>query len=246
MEWARDCRAKWGAKNPVYMNRVWGLFSEDAEDTIIPLRWILLATERWHAWQEAGEHCEGKHVLGADVARGGADRVVFAHRYSNVLSHFDCYAKTQTGDTMVTTGRVLNAIGEDGIARIDVIGVGAGVVDRAREQKPGQIVAINASESTKVSDRSGELFFANVRAAMWWNMRELLDPANNENTILPDDPELIGDLTTPKFRLTSGGKILVESKDEIRKRLGRSTDKGDAACQAFFDAVENFDYVYVG
>ncbi len=44
---------------------------------------------------------------------------------------------------------------------------------------------------------------------------------------LPDDPELIDDLTTVKW-FTRGGKIHLESKEEIRKRLGRSPDKGDA------------------
>jgi len=49
---------------------------------------------------------------------------------------------------------------------------------------------------------------------------------------LPDDDQLIGDLTAPKVkRILSGGKIQIESKDEIKKRLGRSTDCGDAVMQ---------------
>ena len=47
----------------------------------------------------------------------------------------------------------------------------------------------------------------------------------------PDD-DLLGDLCAPKWRLMSGGKILIESKDDIRKRIGRSTDVGDAVVYA--------------
>jgi hypothetical protein len=50
---------------------------------------------------------------------------------------------------------------------------------------------------------------------------------------LPDTPELIGDLCTPKWKITSQGRIQIESKADIRKRLSRSTDLGDACVQCF-------------
>jgi hypothetical protein len=65
-------------------------------------------------------------------------------------------------------------------------------------------------------------------------MRELLDPATGEPVALPPDDLLIGDLTAPHWRVLSGGRIQVESKDDLRKRLGRSTDTGDAVVQAFW------------
>ena len=65
-------------------------------------------------------------------------------------------------------------------------------------------------------------------------MRELLDPSRDPDVALPADDELLGDLTAPKWKILSGGKIQVESKDEIRKRIGRSTDAGDAVVQSFW------------
>ena len=72
-------------------------------------------------------------------------------------------------------------------------------------------------------------------------MRELLDPTNEHGVALPPDDDLIGDLTTPKWKVTSAGKIEVESKDATkgwgrgyRARLGRSSDKGDATIMAFY------------
>ena len=54
---------------------------------------------------------------------------------------------------------------------------------------------------------------------------------------------ILGDLCTCKWSVTSTGKIQVESKDEVRKRLGRSTDVGDAVAQAF--TVSSAEAVYV-
>ena len=65
-------------------------------------------------------------------------------------------------------------------------------------------------------------------------MRELLDPARNSTVMLPDDDRLIGELAAPKWTVHNGSVIVVESKDEIRKRLGRSTDRADAVIGAYF------------
>jgi hypothetical protein len=246
LDWARDCRKRWGKNNPVYWNRVWGLFAENLKDGLIPYRWVQAAIDRWYKWQEDGAKTVGVLHLGADIARGGEDRVTLAHRHDKVCTEIECFAKDQTKDTMITTGRIIQAIGQEGIAKIDVIGVGSGVVDRAREIAGERIIAINAAEGSKFKDRSGELEFANIRAAMYWNMRELLDPENNEDVCLPDDPELVGDLTAPTYSLTSGGKILIESKDKIREKINRSPDKGDAVVQSFFDGYQVPEFLYVG
>jgi len=52
---------------------------------------------------------------------------------------------------------------------------------------------------------------------------------------LPPDDLLTGDLTAPHWRVMSNARIQVEGKDEIKKRLGRSTDDGDAVVMAFWE-----------
>jgi hypothetical protein len=133
-------------------------------------------------------------------------------------------------------------------AMIDVIGIGAGPYDRLREQER-KVYAFNAAEATEMRDRSKELQFADKRSAAWWNMRELLDPAYDSEVALPPCDILTGDLTAPRRgKMTSAGKLRVESKDDIRKRLGRSTDDGDAVVTAFFPRkkapVEDEGYSY--
>jgi hypothetical protein len=120
---------------------------------------------------------------------------------------------------------------QPGQAIVDAIGIGAGVLHKLVEDGFNARGFV-ASHGTKFMDRSGELGFDNWRSAAWWITRELLDPDSGVRVMLPDDDELIGDLTAPKVkRITSSSKIQVEAKEDIRKRLGRSTDCGDAVVQ---------------
>jgi hypothetical protein len=72
----------------------------------------------------------------------------------------------------------------------------------------------------------------------------MLAPHSTEELALPPDDLLIGDLTSPHYRIMSGGKIQVESKDDIKKRIGRSTDTGDATCQAFWPNSSGWTKAY--
>lgn len=244
VRWAQQRKLQWGEESAVYQNRVLGEFASSDEDAVIPLRWVEAANERWRAWRGDPDSpmpdLGPMDALGVDVAREGRDKTVFAPRHGVIVPELLEFAKQ---DTAATTGRVrgiLNA-NRKAIAKVDVIGIGAGVVDHLRGDDTLDTVHIaprvdgfHASKGTKLLDRTGELGFSNVRSAAWWNLRELLDPANGFDICLPPHDQLTGDLTAPKWRVVSGGRIQVESKDDIKKRLGRSTDHGDAVIQAYW------------
>ena len=136
---------------------------------------------------------------------------------------------------MLSTGKVVNVLrGTEAYAVVDVIGVGAGVVDRLEEQG-FSVIAFNAGERAPGKDLTGKLEFVDARSWAWWRLRDLLNPANGFDIALPLDDRLLGDLTSPNWKETSSGKIRVESKKDIRRRLGRSTDAADAVIQAFID-----------
>jgi len=80
---------------------------------------------------------------------------------------------------------------------------------------------------------------------MWWLGRELL---LTDQWDIPPDDTLTGELTAPKYRDVSNGKIRVESKDDVKKRLGRSTNYADAALQCLWeDAVGDWaDFERIG
>ena len=127
-------------------------------------------------------------------------------------------------NTMETVGMVRNKIGENEIIQVDMCGLGAGVFDRLAElEQPtiGLDSAKNAFDKQK---------FHNLRAEMWWFTRELFERQYEEGDVLsiPNDPELIEDLSGLRYHTKSDGKIIVEDKEHYKKRLGRSPDKGDS------------------
>jgi hypothetical protein len=232
-EWAEQRAKQWGTDSAVYANKVLGEFHSSDEDSVIPLAWVEAAIERWREWDDAGRPGRtGPVVVGVDVADAGGDDTVLAPRFGRYV---DELRRSHLEDTMQTTGRVKALIMSYGTGKavVDAIGVGAGICPRLAEEGIDG-VAFVASQGTDLVDRSGEFEFMNKRAAAWWSMRELLDPQYDEKIALPPDDLLIGDLTAPKWKVTSTGKIQIEAKDDIRKRIGRSTDSGDAVVQAFW------------
>lgn len=250
---------QWGENSAVFKNRVLGEFCESSEDCVIPLSWIEAANRRWEErielldknwnwiegakhgtwprwrWRSPGDASPTVDALGIDIARSDlGDKTVIARKQSDTITQLDRYA---IADTQPIVGYASNLLQRwtNAYAMVDVIGIGSGPFDQLRDKFERRAVPFNASESSDMKDRSRELEFANKRAAAWWNMRELLDPAFGSSIALPPCDLLTGDLTAPRRgRMTASGKLTVESKDDIRKRLGRSTDDGDAVVMAFF------------
>lgn len=239
--WARNRLRQWGGTSTVYLNRVKGEFAESDADGIIPLRWVEYAMDRW---EDARQNVDTDTPLtiGADIARSGDDRTIVTKRFAWTIQEIRRLPKQGTMETAGMIDGVLQAHhhpARQSTAVIDVIGIGAGVVDRLRETSPENIVPFNASEKTERKDSSGELSMLNCRAGAWWNLRELLDPDSGIPVAFGSDDseianQIIGDLTAPKWTVMSGGKIQLESKDQIKKRIGRSTDVGDAIVMAFW------------
>jgi hypothetical protein len=196
---------------------------EDDEYQVIPTAWVEAAMRRWKPRERKPKMLS----LGVDVARGGRDKTIVARRH--VDWWFDellRYSGEQTIDGPKVAG-ICIAAGRDGApVHIDVIGVGASPYDFL-VQANQNVVAVNVSEKTNGTDRTGALKFKNQRSELWWRMRELLDPKNNNAVELPDDPQLVGDLTTPRWKLV-GGVIYVQSREDIVKELGRSPDAATA------------------
>lgn len=244
LNWAESRKRQWGESSAVYQNRVEGKFASSDEDGVIALSHIEAANERWLEWKDAGGKLPEFTCVGADIARSGIDKTVLALRYDWLISELRRFTKA---DTMETTGQIAAILngngGKNAKAIVDVIGIGAGPVDRLREMGYQMIIAFNAGEKTDATDKSGELGFINKRSAAWWNMRELLSDPESQIALPPDD-KLTGDLTAPHWKMTSAGKVQVEAKEDIKKRIGRSTDDGDAVIQAFWDNASPYGGIW--
>jgi hypothetical protein len=244
-QWVDERMKRWGVYREVtkegeiiwkvsalWQSKVRGQFPTEGDEGVIPLGWVEDAVRRWMDWDAAGQPgVPGRRVYGVDVASTGEDETSLATRQGHCV--MDVYSIGKQ-DTMTTAARVKAKLEHpQSYAVVDVIGVGTGVVDWLRKEEQA-VIAFNASKSAKDRrDVTGEFTFNNMRSYAWYNLRELLDPRNASKVMLPPDEGLLADLTAPKWRVAPGAVIVVESKDDIRKRLGRSPDKGDAVIQAF-------------
>ena len=230
--WADQRKKQWGEDSSTYQNRVLGEFADSSEEGIIPLTWIKAAQDRWKEWDEGGRVSQqGAHTVGVDIARYGGDLTVFAFRQGSVLSTIRMFSNLST----TVTAQKLTELYDGANIHIETDGgLGAAVYDMLVDRGIRGVRSITVGAAAWGNDRTGTLSFANVRAAMWWNMREMLDPYYSMDIALHPNEYLQMDLITPKWDIIKDGVILLEAKKEIKKRLGRSTDYGDACCLAFW------------
>lgn len=224
----------------LFAAKVRGVFPSASSTGVIPLGWVQQAVNRWHDWDDAGRPApSGRTIIGVDPAYLGTegDETAIAVRHGHVVQEVIRYRDADTIETADNAARYLH--GQHTVVVVDVIGIGAGVVDTLRKYKregviEAQVMQFVAGAKSHRTDLIGALRFRNDRAAAWWNFREQLDPSRGSMICLPDDERLIEELVAPKVVNAEGGIMRVESKKEIRSRLGRSTDSADSVIQSFW------------
>lgn len=207
-----------------------GAYKQADPFQVIPAAWVKAAQERWKNTQSV----EAIKSVGVDVARGGGDKTVISVLRLDRFDELQKYPGASTPDGQTVAALIEQMIGrQDPTIGIDVIGVGASAYDATRQRR--RAIGVNFGAGSDRTDRSGKFNFANVRAEAYWTLREALDPDYGATLALPPDKELLGDLCAPKWSIKSG-RIYIESKDEIIKRLGRSPDCADSVAIAFWCA----------
>jgi hypothetical protein len=201
---------------------------------VIPTAWAQAAMKRW----EQSEPPDLKMIaVGCDIARGGKDKTAIAPRRGNWFEEIRTYPGLQTPDGASAARYIAEAVEDDAEVVIDAIGIGAAALDAA--QALGlRVTAFNAGAASTGKDKSGRYGFANQRAEMYWRFREGLDPASGEDIALPNDRELLADLCAARFKVV-GAKYQIEPKDDIKARIGRSPDKGDAVVMGWHGGTYN-------
>jgi hypothetical protein len=202
----------------------------DAAQQVMPWSWIEAAQKNW---TPDGARGLKMTTLGIDVAQGGADATVLAALYGGTW--FAPLVRRKGIDT--TNGPAVAALAietmRDGCQiNIDLTGGWGG---SARDHLVAQGIRVEPvvfSQASPERTRDGQLTFANKRSELTWKFREALDPVMGEGIALPPDPRLAAQLAAPTWKLR-GNAILIESKDDIRKRLGTSTDDADAVILAW-------------
>jgi hypothetical protein len=219
-KFVEEIARRYGRDSRAYRVRVLGEFPTSDEDTLIPMELVEAAWTR-----EIVEDPEAREVWGVDVARFGADASVLVRRRGNVVPHQP--SRWRGLDTMGLTGRLV-ALWErtpvherPTLIAVDVIGIGAGVVDRLRELEL-PVAGVNVSEAAPTAGR-----YARLRDELWDRGKEWLE---TRRVRLVQDEILRDELTAPRYQYLSTGLLKVESKDELRRRLPQlgSPDSADA------------------
>jgi len=235
--WIEEKRKAWGESNPLWIAKVRGEFPEISEDGLIPVSWVRAAQQRG---LEKGLPIE----MGVDVG-GGGDASVRGCRWGPV---FRIVGKDHQPNTMAQLGFVQQDMKATGatVAKIDRIGIGKGMVDRAEELEKlgtlprGKIQGVNVGEAALDKEQ-----FANLKAELSWGVRERFQ--NGEIDLDPEDDDLAAQCCAVKYFPTSAGKIAIESKDDYKKRmLTGSPDEWDALVLAFAPAKKTTTSVPVG
>jgi hypothetical protein len=227
--WVDERKLRWGETSPIYQAKVRGLFPTDDPDGVVragPAARCRIPTA--YALPDARlEPVE----LGVDVGGGGDKSVGILRRgrrpeVAFVDSHRD-------GEVVV--GLVMKAIKAHRVTKVKMDETGFGhfavshVQQLIREARLDcQVVGVNFS--AKALD---DELYPNVRSEMWWEIgRMMCERGEWDLSELPD--ECIADLLAPKWSPDARGRTKVEPKDDIRKRLGRSPDFGDALLLAYY------------
>lgn len=169
---------------------------------------------------------ESPLVIGIDPAISGNDRTAIIRRKGRLAYGLETYFNLNTMEIVGAVRRIIDKERPHKVL-IDCIGIGAGIVDRLLEIGYDRVEGVNVARSASERDK-----FRNLRAELWHDMREWL--AQEMPVEIPDSDELMGDLTSLGYKYDSSGRLLIESKDDLRKRGMKSPDTADALAITFY------------
>lgn len=213
----------------------------DHEFQVIPTQWIREAQQRWKDQaEERGHNVPPDHApmscLAVDIAQGGADQTILAPRYDAWFAEMITEEGENTPTGNEVAGLVIQHRRNGSVVVLDMGGgYGGATAMRLEDNGFTSDVLIKHKGANKSVRRTkdGQFGFFNKRAEVIWRLREALDPGQDggSSLALPDDPEMVSDLTAIQFEIGSNG-IKVTPKEKLIEKLGRSPDKGDAIINA--------------
>lgn len=234
-EWLEDHRRRVGEGSPLWVSKALGQFPKDASTGVVPWSW-LRACVGVDAAGRVGP-LDVPVELGVDVAGSeqGDETVIWERRGAHLGRRW----AVQSSDPEVVLQLAEAAVRVSGAGRVkyDAIGVGWGLGAALRRSFPEvEFVPVVVSEAAPGEDSTR---FVNLRAWLWWEVGRRLsqdrawDLTRHGDVAEADHDQVLSELAAPKYREVNG-RVQVEAKDEIRKRLGRSTDNADALLLAFY------------
>jgi phage terminase large subunit len=222
--WVEEKLAEWGEGSPLLDVRVRGNFPRSGECVVVPLDQVEAGSERWEDTPE-----DGPLEIGVDPARYGDDTsAIFPRRGKKALEP----TEKQNLDGPNLAGQVLLLVralrrnaDEKPRVKVDVNGIGASCFDHLVRSDEVEAISVNTSEASSRPE-----LYSNLRAQVGFAVAEWL----KEGGALPPNGRLHGELVAPKYKFDAQNRLLIEKKDEIKKRLKRSPNLGDALALAIY------------
>lgn len=237
-----EFNGQWYRPEDLFRKKVLGKFPKVSDDVLIPRQWLELAHQRWIENSGREPYGDEQRMLGVDVAGMGRDASVFCERKGAWVGKFDALNSGGRADHMRVAGTIVDRLHYHPkmLVSIDTIGEGAGVFSRCVElEGEAPFISCKYSAAAKERDRdltdiTGQYRFLNLRAYLFWAVRDWLNPRNGFRAMLPPDDALDAEAAEIKWEFRSDGRIVIEPKEDIKKRLGRSTDRFDALANTFY------------
>jgi len=225
-----DFVMEWGMDHPLTVSKAFGEFPENDESVLIKLNYVNEAIKRDCSFEENELRC-----IGVDVARYGSDKSVITEIIGVKQTDLVAIAKRSTTEV---TGHIIRMIngensGHRTVVLVDATGIGAGVMDNLVEQQQSGTIPkevdileihfgaspVNPEETDKEVIEQDKARYSNLKAKMFQllsnDLRDCLD--------IFDDSNFLKELPTIKSSPDSRGRLKIESKDDYKKRTGRSS-----------------------
>ena len=225
-EFIEDYRVRYGERHALYKIHILGEFPSGSPDSFIPIEHVLGATQR-------EVRAVGDIQIGVDVAHYGDDFTAIVYRHGKKVYPVATYAQTSIPDTVGLVKKLVKDIRRekkyDDIIRVcvDAGGVGAGVADELSLDRENNIECIPVNFGASGNDTKE--YYCTV---LYGNVRDAIHDIQ-----LPDDEQLVAELSNRRYKVTPKGKERLEPKSEYKKEFGASPDKADAVVLAFADTV---------
>lgn len=200
-------------------------FEAEVDEQFIPTELVAQAQI-----QDAFSTIGDPMIIGVDVARFGDDKtVIYPRRGRDARTMpFETYTKLDTMQVAARVAEAINRYNPDQVF-IDEGSMGAGVVDRLQHLGFDQVLGVNfgAASDRPINDKGA--LAKNKRAEMWGSLREWLKgPA-----ALPNDDSLAFELLAPMYSYDPNNAIVLEKKEDMKKRGVASPDIADALALTF-------------
>jgi phage terminase large subunit len=218
LDWAREQIHTYGRENPWVMSYLLGMFPPASINALLGIEEVQAAMQR-HLRRDEYDYAQKR--IGVDVARFGDDRTVIFPRQGLASFRPVVMRNARTTDIAARVALAHSGWGAEQIFVDDTGHWGHGVIDNLLA---ANIPAIPLVYHAPALDKR----YKNRRAEFWLEGAKWV----KRGGALPNLPEFVAELTTPTYTFMNGVFVL-EPKELVKKRLGRSPDLADALFQTF-------------